>query len=139
MFAGGKDKVQELARQAVASGRRPKEQKMETPLKISGVGEGVQECKWETFIPVAIPDGEGGATLFDLQTPVVGGSGSHLPIIVGLKTMSDKMGVLEMGEGKERLAFPGPGGYKIEWSPWHGVHAAGTRVFRPSDDASYCL
>ena len=55
--------------------------------------------------------------MFDLQTPVVGGSGSHLPIIVGLKTMSDNMGVLEICEGKERLAFPGPGGYKIEWSP----------------------
>ena len=31
--------------------------------------------------------------------------------------MKGKQGVLEMSEGKERLTFPGPGGYKIEWSP----------------------
>ena len=36
--------------------------------------------------------------------------------------MKDKEGVLEMGPGKERLSFPGPGGYTIQWSP-------GTRHF----------
>ena len=72
---------------------------------------------WETTIPVAVPDGENSAHLFELETPIVGGSGSHLPIIVGLRTMSAKNGVLEMGKGLERLTFPGPGGYRIEWAP----------------------
>ena len=90
---------------------------MEVPLKLAGVGEGIQECKWEATVPVAIPDGTGKANLFDLETPLVGGSGSHLPIIIGLRTMSDKKGVLEMGKGQERLTFPGPGGYRIEWAP----------------------
>ena len=31
--------------------------------------------------------------------------------------MAEKSGVLEMANGKERLTFPGPGGYKIEWMP----------------------
>jgi hypothetical protein len=31
--------------------------------------------------------------------------------------MSRQGGVLEMTEGREYLTFPGPGGYKIEWSP----------------------
>ena len=90
---------------------------MSTPLKLAGVGEGVQECKWEAAIPVAIPDGEESAHLFELETPLIGGSGSHLPIIIGLRTMSGKNGVLEMGAGKERLTFPGPGGYRIDWAP----------------------
>ena len=78
---------------------------MDPPLKISGVGDGVQECKWETTTPVAIPTEDGTAVPFDLQMPIVTGSGSHLPIIVGLKTMSAKNGVLEMGPGKEFLNF----------------------------------
>ena len=89
---------------------------MDTPLKISGVGDGVQECKWETTTPVAIPTEDGTAVPFDLQMPIVTGSGSHLPIIVGLKTVSAKNGVLEMGQGKEFLTFPGPGGYKLEFA-----------------------
>ena len=56
---------------------------METPLKIAGVGEGAQERKWEASIPVALPSDDGKAHLYDLEVPLVGGSGSHLPIIVG--------------------------------------------------------
>ena len=31
--------------------------------------------------------------------------------------MQDKDAVIVLRKGKEFLAFPGPGGYKIEWSP----------------------
>ena len=31
--------------------------------------------------------------------------------------MKEKQAVLETGEGLEYLTFPGPGGYRIEWSP----------------------
>ena len=98
-------------------GYKPSQKKMETPLTLAGVGNGVQSCTWEAKIPVAIPDGDGSANLFDLETPLVGGSGSHLPIIMGLRTMTARNGVLEMGNSKEMLTFPGPGGYEIEWSP----------------------
>ena len=31
--------------------------------------------------------------------------------------MQDKDAVLRLRKGKQMMAFPGPGGYKIEWSP----------------------
>ena len=64
-------------------------------------------------MPVAIPTADGHAVVFDLETPMVEGSGKNLPIVLGLKSMSARNAVLEMGEGRECLTFPGPGGYKI--------------------------
>jgi len=115
--ASGELNGRALAIAACKNGYKPTQKKMTTPLKLAGVGDGVQECKWEAAIPVAIPDGEDSAHLFELETPLVGGSGAHLPIIIGLRTMAGKNGVLEMGAGKERLTFPGPGGYRIDWAP----------------------
>ena len=34
-----------------------------------------------------------------------------------MKTITEHEGVLECGRGKERLTFPGPGGYTITWAP----------------------
>ena len=45
------------------------------------------------------------------------GSGSQLPLIVGLKSLKTKNAVLELEDGKEMMTFPGPGGYQINWSP----------------------
>ena len=115
--ASGEDNGRALAVEARKSGYKSSQMKMSVPLKLAGVGDGVQECNWEASIPVAIPNGENTAHLFELETPLIGGTGSQLPIIIGLKTMSDKNGVLEMGRGRERLTFPGPGGYEIKWAP----------------------
>jgi hypothetical protein len=45
------------------------------------------------------------------------GSGIDLPAILGLDSMKEKDSVIILREGKEMMVFPGPGGYKIEWSP----------------------
>ena len=45
------------------------------------------------------------------------GTGDSLPALLGLRSMREKQAVLEMTPGKERLTFPGPGGYSITWSP----------------------
>ena len=45
------------------------------------------------------------------------GIGADLPAILGATSLRNKDSVLVMREGKEFIAFPGPGGYKIEWSP----------------------
>ena len=60
--------------------------------------------------------------MHQFEAPTVEGEGSDLPALMGLKSISGKKGVIETEPGKERLSFPGPGGYKIEWSP-------GTRHF----------
>lgn len=115
--AAGELSIRRLAVEALRAGYKSSETSMPVPLKISGVGDGVQTCKWQCRIPVAIPTEDGSSQAFDFETPIVGGSGKHLPIILGLKSMSAKKSVLEMEEGKEFLSFPGPGGYKVEWSP----------------------
>ena len=98
-------------------GFKPTQKKMETPLKIASVGNGVQQCIWQANIPVAIPGENGESHLYELETPLVGETGAHVPIIIVLRTMSAKTGVLEMGRDMERLTFPGPGGYSINWAP----------------------
>ena len=57
------------------------------------------------------------ADILNFERPVVEGSGEELPLILGLRSMKEKEPVLETGAGKERLTFPGPGGYTINWSP----------------------
>ena len=115
---GGASNGRELAIAAAAAGFKPTQRKMKTPLEIQGVGNGSQRCLWESSIPVAVPVGDGSVSkLFDFESPLVEGSGKDLPLILGLRSMKEKHAVLEMTDGRECLTFPGPGGYKVEWSP----------------------
>ena len=57
------------------------------------------------------------ATLEHLKSNVATGSGADLPSIMGKVSATAKDSVVLLREGKEQLVFPGPGGYKIEWSP----------------------
>ena len=43
--------------------------------------------------------------------------GEDLPILYGLDNMQRHKALLEMDPTKQRLTFPGPGGYTITWSP----------------------
>jgi hypothetical protein len=107
-----------IAAYAIEHGYKPEQWKMEIPLSIMGVGNGSQECKWETKLPICIEDESGtDAELHYFETPTVGGTGEDLPALLGLRSMRSKNAVMEMSPGKEKLSFPGPGGYKIEWSP----------------------
>ena len=115
---GGRDKGREAAISAVRAGYTPSQKRMNTPLEIMGVGNGSQQCIWESRIPVAVPVDDGSsAELFDYEVPLVEGNGSGLPLILGLRSVKEKNGVIETAAGKERLTFPGPGGYTIQWSP----------------------
>ncbi|CAE8619736.1 unnamed protein product [Polarella glacialis] len=105
------------AQRAVAAGHTPSQSPMTRPLQIQGVGNGVQSAKWQTELPIAVPNADGTATLHRFEAPTVEGSGEDLPALLGLRSIRSKQGVLETAEGKERLSFPGPGGYSIEWSP----------------------
>ena len=108
---------------AVAAGHKPVQKKMEKPLVIQGVGNGVQQCEWEVTVPIAVPSSDGQhSVLHNFETPVVQDPGGDLPLILGLRSISEKEGVLETGPKSRQLSFPGPGGYSIQWSP-------GTRHF----------
>ena len=73
---------------ALKHGLESKAALMVVPLKISGVGEGIQVCHWQCRVPIAIPTANSDAVASGLETPCVSGSGKHLPIILGLKSMS---------------------------------------------------
>ena len=107
-----------MAQTALSAGYTPEQWKMATPLQIAGVGNGTQACNWETRLPICIADSEGNSeSVHHFETPTVEGAGEDLPALLGLKSISGKQGVLETAPGKERLSFPGPGGYEIQWSP----------------------
>lgn len=115
--AAGEDNIKALASKAKSCGYSARNELMETPLKICGVGDCVQTCNFQSKISVAIPTETGDASISELETPIIGGSGKHLSIILGLKSMSARRTILEMEEGKEFLTFPGPGGYTLTASP----------------------
>lgn len=52
------------------------------------------------------------------------------PAIWGLDSMQEKESVILLRKGKEMIAFPGPGGYEIKWSPGTKDQAA-PHGFRP--------
>ena len=102
----------------MTAGHRPEQRKMATPLYVQGVGEGTQTAAWQAQIPIAVSTGDGSTSQLQIfEAPVVTGSGSELPGLLGLKSIKHKHGVIETANGKERLTFPGPGGYTITWAP----------------------
>ena len=58
-----------------------------------------------------------GAQLDEFTANIATGSGSSLPAIYGSESMQDKDAVIILRRAQEIIAFPGEGGYKIQWSP----------------------
>ena len=113
----GKTMARSIAAKAMQHGHQASQWRMKQPLAIQGVGNGVQQCIWETRLPIAVPSGTGESELHFFETPTVEGTGADLPALLGLRSMRAKCGVLEMAAGRERLTFPGAGGYPIDWAP----------------------
>ena len=86
-------------------------------LNLNGVGTDSAPCDYEAIIPIAVKFEEQAATLESYRANIATGCGANLPAILGALSMQEKDSVLILRPGKELIAFPGPGGYKIEWSP----------------------
>jgi hypothetical protein len=84
---------------------------------VNGVGAGSAICDNEATYPVAVKFQNKPATEQSYKANIAEGVGSNLPAILGSKSMQDKDAVIVMRKGEEFLAFPGKGGYKIQWSP----------------------
>ena len=89
----------------------------DTRLEVTGVGNDAAICDFTTELPIAVQFEECEPTLETFVTNVADGCGEDLPAILGSRSMQEKDAVLLLRKGKEILALPGPGGYKIEWSP----------------------
>ena len=84
---------------------------------VSGVGDNAAPCHREVVCPIAVKFKEQPATMESFRANVAEGCGEHLPAIMGLTSMMERDCVLMLRKGEPVLAMPGPGGYKIEWSP----------------------
>ena len=86
-------------------------------LNVNGVGKGSAPCDLQGTFPIAVQYKEQPTQLDHYKGNIAEGSGANLPAIMGSRSMQDKDAVLLLRQGSEVMAFPGPGGYKIEWSP----------------------
>ena len=94
-----------------------RDSKRKTRLNVNGVGTGSAPCEHEAVIPIAVQFEDQDATKESFRANVADACGADLPAILGSDSMQEKDSVLILRKGKPMLAFPGPAGYKIQWSP----------------------
>ena len=114
----GADTLTEFVAAAKQNGYSTKYRQRERPLLVNGVGSGSAPCYKTLEVPVSVKYGNAkNAQVIPYQANIAEGCGSKLPAILGLDSMTEKDAVLILRNGKRCMAFPGRGGYRIEWSP----------------------
>ena len=113
----GKNTEKEFAEAAKNAGMEPAYTRRLRRLHVNGVGSGSAICDHEAQLPIAVKFEDLDATKETFRANIAEGCGEDLPAILGSQSMEEKDSVLILRKEKEMLAFPGPGGYKIEWSP----------------------
>ena len=81
---------------AAQNSRKPKSVQRQRPLKVSGVGNGSQQCKFDCCLPVALKRTDGSTVEGTFTAPTVGDS-SELPSLLGLQTLIDNKAILDFG------------------------------------------
>ena len=109
----GREWVERVVHSTSAQGQshQPSMEQLTKPVSISGIGNGAQIAKEAVTLPITM--GKDGATFW---APVVDGTGSSLPGIMGLKSLTRHHAIVDC-RGKGRLIIPGPGGIHIGISP----------------------
>ena len=134
--------MQGMARKAIEAGLKVSETRMPKPLNVAGVGTGSNQADWEIQVPIAVGDCEGNIVMHAYKAPTVRGDGKHLPVLLGLQSMSKQNCVLEMAPGNEFLTMPGPGGYTVNWFPgttrYRLERAPSGHLILPCDAFSKC-
>ena len=98
--------AREVALAAHRTGHKPSYEKRSSPLKVSGVGNGSQDCPYDCTFPVVLKPTEGSqATIGTLTAPVM--NSSELPGLLGLNALKKNRAVLDFTT--LRLHFAGPG------------------------------
>jgi len=113
----GKNTMKEFTDTAAQFNLETKYQQRRNRLLVNGVGSDAAYCDQQAEIPIAVKFQDMPATKESFLANVAEGCGADLPAILGAVSMQAKDSVLLLRPGKEMIVFPGPGGYKIEWSP----------------------
>ena len=113
----GTDTLYKMHDAAIKAGQKPSYTIKDSPLHVHGVGAGYSTCKEMVDMPIAIGFENRKAEPAIFRANIAEGLGKDLPAIMGNKSMAEHDAVILMREGQQYIAFPGPQGYKIEWSP----------------------
>ncbi len=113
----GAETVREFAATAEANGYDTNFVPRDNRLWVNGIGAGAAKSDSQVITPIAVKYAEHTATKETFQANITEGVGEDLPAILGLDSMRAKDSVLILREGQEFMAFPGPEGYEIKWSP----------------------
>ena len=95
--------ARQLVQRALKHGHKPQQLPMEQ-LNVQGVGNGTQACNFKLQCPIAIPHSDGNAHLHKISAPIVEGSGSDLPGLLGLRSLETDRAILDTGS--RMLHFP---------------------------------
>ena len=106
--------AEKVALTAKRAGLKPKFQRRETPLTVSGVGNGSQSCRYDCALPVSLrlADQPDKASTGTLTIPSI--SNSDLPGLLGLQSLRKNRAVLDFNT--LCLYFCGPGDSEMEKS-----------------------
>ena len=74
-----------IAKAAAAAGYKPKYEKRERPLQVSGVGHGAQQAPYDCHLPMAFRDTEGNSVPLTVKTPTI--ADSDVPCLIGLTAL----------------------------------------------------
>ena len=103
----GEELAEALIARAEKNGLKPQVVPMPIPISVSGVGSGSQRCTQKLICPIAVNVAEQGASLHELQAPIVGDEGKDLPGLLGLKALKATRGILDCNGKKLHLLGPG--------------------------------
>ena len=106
--------ARQLVQRALKHGHKPQQVPMER-LNVQGVGNGSQACNFKLQCPIAVPHDDGNAHLHKISAPIVEGTGSDLPGLLGLRSLETDRAILDTGN--RMLHFPGPGTTELVLPP----------------------
>ena len=86
------------------------------PLYVHGIGAGSATCSETLQSQIAVQYAGDKPQVAHYDANIADGCGADLPAIFGLDSMTKGDAVILLREGKRCIAFPGKGGYRIEWS-----------------------
>ena len=116
----GEDLVRNVGSSAQQSGVSTSRTALIKPLYMSGVGTGSHAYSEQINCPIAFQTSSGKVELHNLRAPIVTGEGSHLPGLLGLRSLEDNNAILDIGnrtlhllpKGKAQMKLP-PGAFSI--------------------------
>jgi hypothetical protein len=111
---GSKKLARKFVERAFKNGHKPQQLPMEQ-LNVQEVGNGSQSCNFKLACPIAVPHTDDTTHLHKISTPIVEGTGSDLPGLLGLRSLEADKAILDTG--KRLLHFPGPGEVEIKLPP----------------------